>query len=110
MALELIFIQNNFKIMDVILIRKEWPQRVLTLVCVHAPNYILDNEGVTFHVEQFRDFLSYVWKALAELSKGSFVEPYLTMRYYVKVGQHRFFLNGEWQVENEFCLRYGVVD
>lgn len=96
--------------MDVILKRAEWPQRVLTLVCVYAPDYLLTDKYVTFRVEQFRDFLSYVWKAMAELSKGSFAEPYLTMRYYVTVGQHRFFLNGEWQVENEFCLRYGVVD
>lgn len=90
--------------------RAEWPQRVLSLVCAHANSYVLDRKEVAFHVEQFRDFLSYVWKAMAELSKGSYAGPYLTMRYYVKVGQHRFFINGEWQVENEFCLRYGVVD
>lgn len=96
--------------MDVELKRAEWSQRVLTLVCAHACSYVLDDKQIVFHVEQFRDFLSYVWKALAELSKGSFAEPYLTMRYYVKVGKHRFFINGEWQIENEFCLRYGVVD
>lgn len=96
--------------MVIVLKKTEWPQRVLSLVCMYAPTFKLTSEEVVFCVEQFRDFLSYVWKALAELSKGPFAEPYLTMRYYVKVGQHWFFLNGEWQVENEFGLRYGVVD